>query len=314
MRPVDDHIASVQNGELGLRMKIGIVLPQGWVQEYAGWDPAQAWARTVELARQSERLGFESVWLYDHFQTFPRPTDEITFEAFTGLSALATLTSRVRLGHLVLCAGYRNPALVAKMIGTLDVISGGRIDLGIGAGWKQDEFLAYGYGFPSLADRLGLLADSLEIIRAMLGPGRATFSGAHARVEDAVNLPKGLQEPRVPIMVGGNGPRVTWRLAARHADELNLDNAGPEEVRAALPVIADRCREIGRDPDSLRLSCLAPRVRADTAGKERRELLASYRAAGLHRVMLMLRSSVHGDEALERLAEDATAAGAELMR
>jgi F420-dependent oxidoreductase-like protein len=294
-------------------MKIGIVLPQGWVLEYAGWEPARAWARTVALARQAELLGFDSVWLFDHFQTFPRPADELTFEAFTALSAVAALTSRVRLGHLVLCAGYRNPALVAKMIGTLDVISGGRTELGIGAGWKEDEFRAYGYGFPPLRYRLGLLADSLEVISRMLGPGHATFVGEHAGASDAINLPKGLQMPRVPIMVGGNGPKVTWRLAARYADELNLDNVGPEDVPAMLPVIRSRCEEVGRDPASLRVSCLTQRRRADTPGAARREQLASYREAGLDRVMLMLRSSVDHDEALEMLAEDALAAGADLV-
>ena len=293
-------------------MKIGIVLPQGWVLEYAGWEPGRAWARMVALAQQAERLGFDSVWLFDHFQTFPYPADEMTFEAFTGLSAIAALTSRIRVGHLVLCAGYRNPALVAKMIGTLDVISGGRTELGIGAGWKEDEFRAYGYGFPPLRDRLGLLADSLEVFVRMLGPGHATFAGEHASVSDAVNLPKGLQAPRVPIMVGGNGPQVTWRLAARYADELNLDDVGPEDIPAMLPVIRGRCEEIGRDPASLRVSCLTQRRRADAPGAARRKQLASYREAGLERVMLMLRSSVDHDEALEMLANDALAAGAEL--
>ena len=107
-------------------MRVGIIVPQGWTGEYDGWDPARAWARTVAVAHQAEALGFESLWMFDHVQTEPVPTDEITFEAFVGLSALAAETARVRLGHLVLCAGYRNPALVAKMIATLDVVSGGR--------------------------------------------------------------------------------------------------------------------------------------------------------------------------------------------
>jgi predicted DNA-binding protein YlxM (UPF0122 family) len=160
--------------------------------------------------------------------------------------------------------------------------------------------------------RLGLLADSLEVISRMLGPGHATFVGEHASASDAINLPKGLQTPRVPIMVGGNGPEVTWRLAARYADELNLDNVGPEDVPAMLPVIRSRCEEVGRDPASLRVSCLTQRRRADTPGAARREQLASYRESGLDRVMLMLRSSVDHDDALEMLAEDALAAGAEL--
>ena len=123
-------------------MKAGIIVPQGWTGEYAGWEPAPAFARTVEVARQAERLGFESIWAFDHFHTTPEPTDEMTFESFVLLSALARETSRVRLGHIVLCAGFRNAALTAKMASTLDVISGGRAELGIGAGWKREEWEA----------------------------------------------------------------------------------------------------------------------------------------------------------------------------
>ena len=113
-------------------MKIGAIVPQGWVGEYDGWEPLDAWRRTTEVARQAEGLGFESIWLFDHFHTVPRPTDEITFESFTSLSALAALTERVRIGHIVICTAFRNPALTAKMISTMDVISGGRMELGIG--------------------------------------------------------------------------------------------------------------------------------------------------------------------------------------
>ena len=131
-------------------MQVGLMAPQGWKGEYDGWPPADAWARTVELARQAEELGFESLWVFDHFHTVPEPTDEITFESFSVLAALAMVTERVRLGHMVVCTGFRNPALTAKLSSTIDVISGGRFELGIGAGWKEDEWVAYGYGFPPL--------------------------------------------------------------------------------------------------------------------------------------------------------------------
>ncbi|MFL5768900.1 MAG: LLM class flavin-dependent oxidoreductase, partial [Chloroflexota bacterium] len=108
-------------------MKLGVIVPQGWTGEYDGWDPVPAWQRTVAVALEAERLGAESIWLFDHFHTVPRPTDEITFESFTTLSALAALTQRVRLGHVVICTGFRNPALTAKMISTMDAISGGRM-------------------------------------------------------------------------------------------------------------------------------------------------------------------------------------------
>ena len=289
-----------------------MVVPQGWTGEYDGWDPRRAWERTLAVARQAERLGFESVWVFDHFQTEPEPTDELTFESFSTLAALAASTKRVRLGQVVICTAFRNPALTAKMIGTMDVISGGRMELGIGAGWKEDEWQAYGYGFPDTRTRLATLADHLEVITRMLAPERATFAGTYASVTDAINVPRGLQEPRVPVMVGGNGPNVTWRLAARFADELNVDWLTPHEVHEALPIIAARCEEIGRDPATLRLSVNISRHVMKDAGAMRVELLAAYGEVGVARVMGLLRDSAESDEPLESLADDARAAGCTL--
>ena len=170
-------------------MKIGVIVPQGWTGEYKGWSAKDAWARTRDVAWQAEALGFESIWLFDHFHTVPRPTMEITFEAFTSLAALAAETRRVRLGHVVLCSGYRNPALTTKMICTLDAISDGRAELGLGAGWKRDEWLAYGYGFPDPPERLAILKDQLEIARAMMTQDRASYEGEHHSVSNAINQP-----------------------------------------------------------------------------------------------------------------------------
>jgi F420-dependent oxidoreductase-like protein len=298
-------------------MKIGVIAPQGWTGEFDGWEPERAWRRTVAVTQQAERLGFESVWLFDHFHTVPRPTDEITFESFASLSALASLTERVRLGQIVICNGFRNPALTAKMASTIDTISGGRFELGIGAGWKRDEWMAYGYGFPETKERLAMLHDALEVISRMLEPGRAThatYEGPYHSVRDARNLPKPIQATGMPIMVGGNGPNVTWRLAARYADELNLDGMSPDEVAAALPKIRARCEEIDRDPDSLDVSVHVswgtPGWRS--AGGDRRELLAAYEELGVSRVMGLLQASAVSDEALDSLAADAAQAGVEL--
>jgi F420-dependent oxidoreductase-like protein len=291
-------------------MKIGVIVPQGWILEYSGWDGATAWARTRQLAQQADELGFESIWLYDHFHTIPQTRDEITFEAFTTLTALATVTSHVRLGHVVLCAGYRNPALTAKMITTLDVISGGRAELGLGAGWKKDEWLAYGYDFPPARERLSMLADQLQIVRAMMGPGRATFEGNHHHVAGAVNAPKPIQQPMIPVMVGGNGPNVTWRLAARYADELNLDGLTPAETVAALPIIRARCEEIGRDPASLAVSVHVWHEDLAATGQQRIDLVGAYRELGVSRLIGMVRAAVDSDDALVALAADARSGGA----
>jgi F420-dependent oxidoreductase-like protein len=293
-------------------MRVGIIVPQGWTGEFDGWEPARAWARTVAVAHEAEVLGFDSIWLFDHVQTEPVPTDEITFEAFVGLSALAVETRRVRLGHLVLCAAYRNPALVAKMIATLDVVSGGRAELGLGAGWKQDEFDAYGWGFPQLRDRMAGLEDALEITTRMLGPDRATYIGPTARVDDAINVPRGVQNPRVPILVGGNGPNRTWRLAARYADELNLDWFTPAEVAEARPVIESRCDEVGRSPRTLRLSVNIGRPQIEPEGRPRVELLKGYADVGVDRVMTLVRACASDEGALERFADDCVKAGCTL--
>jgi len=292
-------------------VKVGVIVPQGWTGEYDGWDAETAWRRTVRVAREADELGFESVWVFDHFHTFPDPTDEITFESFTTLAALAAATSQVRLGHLVVCAGFRNPALVAKMIATLDVISGGRMELGIGAGWKRDEWVAYGYAFPETPERLGRLGDDLEVISRMLAPGRtvhATFRGQYAGVDDAINVPKPLQA-RLPIVVGGNGPNVTWRLAARYADEINLDKATPADVAKALPVIRSRCEEIGRDPASLRVSVHISRHDKVAPGAERIDRLAAYRELGVARTIEFLPASAHDPDALAVYADDMARAG-----
>jgi F420-dependent oxidoreductase-like protein len=296
-------------------MKIGAIVPQGWTGEYDGWDTAAAWQRTVQVAQQADQLGFESIWLYDHFHTVPRPTDEITFESFTTLSALAALTRRVRLGHVVICTSFRNPALTAKMISTMDAISGGRMELGIGAGWKRDEWLAYGYGFPETKERLAIFADHLPIIDAMLRGDKhdhATVEGDHASVRDARNVPKPIQQPRVPIMVGGNGPNVTWRLAARYADELNVDGMSPDEVAQALPVIRARCEEIERDPATLAVSVHIWKSDAAQTGAARVDLLSGYRELGVSRVIALIEASTTRDDALEQFRDDADAAGAEL--
>jgi alkanesulfonate monooxygenase SsuD/methylene tetrahydromethanopterin reductase-like flavin-dependent oxidoreductase (luciferase family) len=287
---------------------VGVVLPQGWTGEYDGWPADRAWRRTLALAEEVEALGFESIWLFDHFHTVPAPTEEITFESFTTLAVLAARTNRVRLGHLVSCAGYRNPALVAKMVSTLDVATDGRMDFGVGAGWKRDEWTAYGYGFPSLRWRQQRLEDALAIATEMFQKQRASYVGPTAEVDGAINIPRPLRPP--PIIVGGNGREVTWRLAARYADEHNLDNVPPTEIEDAKAVLAQRCHEIGRDPATLRLSVHIWWESLESEDQER--LLRAYAHAGVDRVMALVRPSASDDAALERFRDHARAAGARL--
>jgi F420-dependent oxidoreductase-like protein len=289
-------------------MQVGVLIPQGWKGEYDGWDPAEAWARTVDLARHAESLGFESEWVFDHFTTVPEPTDEITFESFSTLSALAMVTERVRIGHMVVCTGFRNPALTAKLSSTIDVISGGRFELGIGAGWKEDEWLAYGYGFPPTNERLAQLSDHLEVISRMLSPGRATYAGEHASVDAAINEPKGIQ-PHIPIIVGGNGPNVTMRLAARFADELNLVFRPVGEIPDLIATARQRCEEIDRDPATLRLSLYVADTEVREPGQQRVDLLAQLAEIGLDRVVAFPTRYGATREVQAEFAEDCRAAG-----
>ena len=265
-------------------MQVGLMAPQGWKGEYDGWDPAAAWARTVQLSKQAEALGFESLWVFDHFHTVPEPTDEITFESFSVLSALAVTTERVRLGHMVICTAFRNPGLTAKLASTIDVISGGRFELSIGAGWKEDEWLAYGYGFPPIRVRLDQLENHLEVITRMLAPGRATFEGEYALVRGAINVPKGIQS-HIPVIVGGNGRRRTAGLAVRFADELNFVFLSAAEIRERMTEVRERCEQIGRDPSSMRFSLYARDEDMRRPGQERVDRIGELAAVGLDRMV-----------------------------
>jgi alkanesulfonate monooxygenase SsuD/methylene tetrahydromethanopterin reductase-like flavin-dependent oxidoreductase (luciferase family) len=196
------------------------------------------------------------------------------------------------------------------MISTMDVITGGRMELGLGAGWKRDEWRAYGYGFPDARERLAILKDQLEVVSAMMRDERASYHGEHHSVDGAINVPQPIQQPRVPIIVGGNGPNVTWRLAARYADELNLDGMSPDEVANAMATIRERCEEIGRDPATLRVSVHAWWESLHEGGQRRVDMVGDYASVGVSRVIGLIRDCVASDEALASWADDARAGGA----
>ncbi len=288
-------------------MKVGLIVPQGHKHEYVGWDPADAWERSIELSRNAERLGFESLWMLDHFHTAPDSTDDITFESFTLLTAIATATTNVRLGHLVVCTGFRNPALTAKLASTLDVASKGRFELGIGAGWKEDEWVAYGYGFPPVADRMAMLGEHLEIITRMLAGGRGTFDGTYASIKDAINVPLGIQT-HIPIIVGGNGREKTATLAARYGDELNVFDLTPDEVTTRIREARSKCEAIGRNPDTLRFSLYSAQDVLSEPGQARVDYLASFIDIGIDRLVCVPNwgPTLEGQS---QFAEDCTVAG-----
>src|SRR5256712_4168893 len=198
-------------------MRLGVI-----VSPAAGFS----YDEICDLAVKAEASGFKSFWVSDHFFGGPRGTpDRNCLEAWTLLAALARDTQRIRLGVLVAAVQYRNPALQAKIAAGLDHMSGGRLEFGIGAGWKDEEYRAYGYDFPPPGERVEQLRDGLEITRRLWSEERATYHGKHYRIDDAVCAPKPTQRPRPPIWVGGEGPRV-MRLAARYADGFDLGKHG----------------------------------------------------------------------------------------
>ena len=294
-------------------MKAGLFVNQGNHGDFNRWDARSAWDRAIAVAWLAERHGFAALWVPDHVANMPgleEPGGDFTLDAFVLLSAVALATTRPTVGHLVLCSPFRNPALVAKAISTVDVASGGRAVCGVGAGWNRREFDAYGVPFPAVGERLAILREHLEVLSRMFGPGPASFAGERVRVENAPNEPKSADPGRrVPILVGGNGPNVTWRLAAQFADELNLDYLTADQVAVALPILRSRCEEIDRDPDSLAVSVLGnfPDSRSG-----RIETLSRYRELGLVRVDRIDRRYAASDEPLLEYVDELHAAGVEL--
>jgi F420-dependent oxidoreductase-like protein len=226
-----------------------VFVPQGWKLEYTGWSAADAWARSVELAQLSEELGYDHVWAYDHVETVPRREPTHVFEAFTMLAALSQRTSRVRLGQLVTCAAYRNAGLLAKEAACVDVYSGGRLILGLGAGWYEREYQAYGWEFPSAGTRLAILDETLQVLRPLWSEETVTFDGTHVHLDGAFCDPKPIQSPP-PILVGGGGEKVTLRIEARHADLVNWQVGLDDFVRKSA-LLAQYCDEIGRPFDEI---------------------------------------------------------------
>jgi F420-dependent oxidoreductase-like protein len=219
---------------------------------HAGETDREMFDHVVAQASAAEAGGFTSVWVMDHFWQLPAlgGPDQPILEAYVLLGALAARTERVQLGTLVTGVTYRNPALLAKMVTTLDIVSKGRAVLGIGAAWYEPEHHGYGFEFPAVRERMDRLEEALQICRAMFRDDRPSFAGRYYRVQEARNVPRPLQSGGPPIMVGGSGERRTLRLVARYADLCNV-SGGPDTVRHKLEVLRRHCSEVGRDPDEI---------------------------------------------------------------
>lgn len=224
-----------------------------------GTPVAELFPTVVAQAREAQQAGFDAVFVMDHFYQLPMlgAPEEPMLEAYTALGALASLTEKVLLGTLVTGNTYRNPTLLAKIITTLDVISGGRAVLGIGTGWFELEHTQLGFEFGTFTDRFAKLDEALAIILPMIAGDRVTFSGDHYRTENAIAVPR--WRDHIPLMIGGSGERKTFGLAARHFDHLNIIAAFAELPRK-VEALARRCEEADRDPSTLETSVLLTAV------------------------------------------------------
>ena len=224
-------------------MEIGVYLPQVGL----------SWTELRQRAVECDRLGIHSLWFMDHL--YPPGLPQVpSFEAWTTAAALAAVTERIRLGHLVLCNGFRHPALLAKMAITLDHASGGRLDLGLGSGSYAPEFQQFGVPLPPARERAERLGEALEILRRLFAHPTATFSGRHYELCEAPSLPRPLQEPHPPIHVGGAGERYTLPIAARYADVWNCPTYALGELQRKVELLRRTCIDVGRDPTTLRVT------------------------------------------------------------
>lgn len=230
----------------------GVFIPQGWKMELAGISGAAAqWKKAVEIAVLAEDLGFDSVWVYDHFHNVPKPAQEAVFECWTTIAAISQRTSRIRLGQMVGCNSYRNPGLLAKITSTVDVISDGRLDWGIGAGWYESEYKGYGFEFAKPADRIGMLRETVEIVKSMWTNAETNYDGKYYKMSRANCDPKPLQRPTPPVWIGGGGEQLTLRVVAQHADVSNFGSS-LEEFTHKRGVLQEHCKVVGRDEDTIR--------------------------------------------------------------
>ena len=227
-------------------MRFGLFIPQGWRLDLVDIPPADHWQVMRDLAQHADSGPWDSLWVYDHFHTVPVPTDEATHEAWSLMAAYAATTSRIKLGQMCTAMSYRNPVYLSKVAATTDVISGGRVQMGIGGGWYEHEWRAYGYGFPSAGVRLARLDEGVHIMRDAWRDGRVSFDGKHYQVDGAIVAPKPLQDNGIPLWIAGGGEKVTLKIAAKYAQYTNFTSE-PEGFRHKSEVLEGHCREVGTD-------------------------------------------------------------------
>ena len=254
-------------------MRFGAFVPQGWRLDLAGLDVNEHWPTILDVAHDIERLGYESLWVYDHFHTVPEPTQESMYEAWTLMAALAATTSTVRLGQMCTCNTYRPPSYLAKVAASIDVISQGRLEMGIGAGWYEHEHDGYGYPFLSPGGRLGMLREGVEIMQAMWTEDVVNYEGKYYTLDGAICQPKPIQDPHIPLWIAGGGEKVTLNIAARYAQYTNF-GIDLDDFISKSEFLRGHCADVGTDYDTIvrssNFNVLMGRTDAEVAEKKAR--------------------------------------------
>lgn len=255
-------------------MKFSIFLPTGFAREFKGLsDPRAAYEKVVRIAQVADASGYDALLVPDHLTTMP-PSRDILFEAWSLITGLAGETSRVRLGQMVTATGYRNPALSARIASTVDVISGGRLQFGLGAGWYEPDYSQCGYEFGTAADRLASLEEAAQIILSLWTRDETTFEGKQHRAFGALMEPKGLQQPHIPLLIAGSGEKVTLRIVAQYADACNVIDS-PDVARHKFAVLQRHAERLGRDYDRIKRTVTALVVIADSDSEARDQIPAN---------------------------------------
>ncbi|GAA1555552.1 TIGR03560 family F420-dependent LLM class oxidoreductase [Kribbella lupini] len=232
--------------------RFGIFVPQGWKMDLTEIaDPVEQWEAMTNVAKRADEGSWDSIWLFDHFHTVPEPSDNTTFECWSATAALARDTQRVNIGQMVGCNGYRNPALYAKIASTVDVASHGRLYAGIGAGWYEHEWKAYGYEWTDVKPRMAAFREATEIIWKMWTEDKPVYNGKHYSIDAPINLPKGAGNTRPQFWIGGGGPQVTLKLVAQYADAANIGGGNPEVIKEKVAILRGHCEKVGRDYDEI---------------------------------------------------------------
>lgn len=235
-----------------MTIRFGTFVPQGWrldLMEIA--DPIEKYEAMTQVARVVDGMpAYDSIWIYDHFHTVPRIEQEAVFEAWTITAALARDTQRVKVGQMVTCIGYRNPALAAKIASTVDVLSHGRLYCGIGAGWYEHEWRAYGYGFPETRDRMRAFREATQIMVKMWTEETPTFEGEYFHIRGAINEPRGIQKPYPSLWIGGGGEQVTLKLVAQYGNACNV-MGDPATLQQKFAILRGHCEQVGRNYDDI---------------------------------------------------------------